>query len=108
MSENGNGHKAQVVDLSYWLDPEPLDFKYGEKVYHSSFNLPAVLHARIAAWFSGLTEMSEGDAEALSVELTAKALHIDETEAAGINPLARKTLLGFLVSGRLPVQATMQ
>lgn len=108
MSENGNGHKAQLVDLSYWLDPEPLDFKYGERLYHSSFNLPAVLHARIAAWFSGLTEMSEESAESLSVELTAKALKIEETEAATINPLARKTLLGFLVSGRLPAQATTQ
>lgn len=105
MSEqNGNGHRPAAVDLSYWLEPEPLDFKYGEKTYHASYDMGPVLHERIALWCTGLADMTEEAAEALSVDLTAKALRIEASEAASIHAMARKRLLGFLASGRLPSQ----
>lgn len=99
---------ALGYDLSYWMDPEPVEMKYGDKVYKTSFDQPPVLHERIAIWVRDLAGMDDDTAETLSVQLTAEAYHIDIAEARTIKPMARKVMLGFLVTGRRTDQATTQ
>lgn len=100
--------KTPALDVSFWADPEPLDIKYLDKTYHASFDMSSVLHARISNWVFTVAGMDPGEAERLSITLTALALNETEAEVATIKPVARKTILGFLANGLRPAPATTQ
>ncbi len=97
-----------ALDLSYWADPEPLEFTYVGKTYSAPHDMPSVLHARIAMWCYMLTTKTEAEAEKESVALTAEVFDITPEEAASIAKPARKTMLTFLANGQLPTLATPQ
>jgi hypothetical protein len=89
------------LDLNF---DDEMHVKIGDKTYRLGLDFSSVLHSRIQRWFASQSEdaVDEAAVEQTGIDLTASALKVERTVAAGFKPMQRKHLLAFLSVGPYP------